>query len=668
MDIKTDNTLSTEMHARISEAFVNHRDLPKVFCKSIFCSAEIPDDLSLSEDISLYIFAKDPVQHLPIIPKNVPSDYVNILTVIADCSLLFQAHFCEKISSFLHTFGYLNDTQKKAYHLSLHEGLINAIEYGCLDMKGEKANLINQTDWFENYRTCIESRLKESAYAHRPIFIQVFLQEGHIVTTLKDPGNGFDKEDYIEEKEKNKLKSHGMGISIIDGLADNYAYTDGGKKLEIYFKAPFADHKTHTITDDFSLKEIREQAHILVVDDQRSNRELVKLYLRTAGYKNVHEAENGSDALSLLKRQSIDLIALDIVMPEMDGFTLYRKIKQIDDLKHTPILFLTGLGDPESKIRGYRLGAVDYVNKPIHHNELVARVDTHIYSGKMMKVLQDYSSRMKKDLDRAAAIQNRLLPSKQDLDILRLKHDLDIEHVYQACDELAGDYWNITDLGHNKIAITLADFTGHGVASSLNTIRLHSLFQEYAHEMENPKTFLKAINQKIYQQTDPETFLTFTYGILDTQTGSFSYIGCGSPPIAILPQSEEEPPFTLDCSGIPLGLLPSDALEIKEKCAIIREGDFMIFYSDALIETAHTPHKKMWLEDGLKDVLLDIQKKHVLPNLESLMKRFNKTAELPLKDDLTLLMIKRAAGKSETQVINTLSNYSQEITVENKVK
>ncbi|KEO83952.1 response regulator transcription factor [Tumebacillus flagellatus] len=109
---------------------------------------------------------------------------------------------------------------------------------------------------------------------------------------------------------------------------------------------------------------------ILLVDDDPHIRELVRLYLRKEGYDTL-EAANGRHALDLLESARVDLIVLDILMPEMDGWDFCREVKRHHDI---PILMLTAKGESQQRIKGFQLGTDDYLVKPFEPVELVLRV------------------------------------------------------------------------------------------------------------------------------------------------------------------------------------------------------------------------------------------------------------------------------------------------------
>ncbi|MBA2879342.1 DNA-binding response OmpR family regulator [Anoxybacillus kamchatkensis] len=109
---------------------------------------------------------------------------------------------------------------------------------------------------------------------------------------------------------------------------------------------------------------------VLIVDDDAHIRELVGHFLSLEGFE-THEAATGKEALAVLEEVKVDLVVLDIMMPEMDGWELCRELRQYDDV---PILMLTAKGETAQKVKGFELGADDYLVKPFDPLELVARV------------------------------------------------------------------------------------------------------------------------------------------------------------------------------------------------------------------------------------------------------------------------------------------------------
>jgi len=115
----------------------------------------------------------------------------------------------------------------------------------------------------------------------------------------------------------------------------------------------------------------------LVVDDEEANRDILARYLKRWGYF-VQTASGGLDALEFMAENRVDLVLLDLLMPEMDGFEVLERIKKNPTLKTIPVLILTAVRDAKTLVRGLECGAADYVTKPFQELELKARVRAHI--------------------------------------------------------------------------------------------------------------------------------------------------------------------------------------------------------------------------------------------------------------------------------------------------
>src|SRR6478672_846799 len=110
---------------------------------------------------------------------------------------------------------------------------------------------------------------------------------------------------------------------------------------------------------------------ILVVDDEEDMRTLVEMYLLNSGYHCL-QAGNGKEAIEYVHKETVDLILLDIMMPEMDGFLVCEEIRKKFDV---PIIFVSAKGEEWDKVKGLKLGGDDYMVKPYHPGELMARVE-----------------------------------------------------------------------------------------------------------------------------------------------------------------------------------------------------------------------------------------------------------------------------------------------------
>jgi two-component system OmpR family response regulator len=120
-----------------------------------------------------------------------------------------------------------------------------------------------------------------------------------------------------------------------------------------------------------NMKKNSAEARLLVVDDEPNIRELLSTSLRFAGFE-VVSAGNGREALAAVEAHAPDLAVLDVMLPDMDGFTVTRRLRAAG--KHFPVLFLTAKDDTEDKVTGLTVGGDDYVTKPFSLDEVVARI------------------------------------------------------------------------------------------------------------------------------------------------------------------------------------------------------------------------------------------------------------------------------------------------------
>ena len=130
------------------------------------------------------------------------------------------------------------------------------------------------------------------------------------------------------------------------------------------------------------------EASVLIVDDVKANRDLLHETLEPCGYE-IILASDGESAVQLAQRVAPDLILLDIMMPGMDGFECCQRLKCIESLKHTPVLFITAKDDTQDIVKAYQVGGLDYITKPFRTEEVRARIETHLKIHSLTRELQD---------------------------------------------------------------------------------------------------------------------------------------------------------------------------------------------------------------------------------------------------------------------------------------
>lgn len=159
-------------------------------------------------------------------------------------------------------------------------------------------------------------------------------------------------------------------------------------------------------------------ARILIVDDNPKNLQVLGGALRSENYE-VEFATSGSGAISWLDKESFDLILLDVMMPEMDGFETCSRIRDGLNLLDIPIIFLTAKTDNESILKGFKVGAQDYITKPFDSLELLARVSTHLELRFARENLKDVNKYLEKLVDERTQKLNKANKELSQLDTIK---------------------------------------------------------------------------------------------------------------------------------------------------------------------------------------------------------------------------------------------------------
>ena len=153
-------------------------------------------------------------------------------------------------------------------------------------------------------------------------------------------------------------------------------------------------------------------AALLVVDDNEDNRYTLTRRLKREGYENLTTANDGRQALDLLRAGRFDLVLLDIMMPEMNGYQVLEHVKADPALRDIPIIMISALEEIESVIRCVELGAEDYLPKPFNPVLLRARVGASLEKKRLRDEVRASLARMERELEGARALQLGMLPSR----------------------------------------------------------------------------------------------------------------------------------------------------------------------------------------------------------------------------------------------------------------
>lgn len=379
------------------------------------------------------------------------------------------------------------------------------------------------------------------------------------------------------------------------------------------------------------------RARILVVDDSEALRKTVSIYLRHGGYRDIHEAAGGEEAMAAADALSPDLIITDLLMPGMDGLELCRRLRASTQHANVPVLIQTGRANGDNRGEVFSNGATDLISKPINAREMLGRVRVHLEQRALVKKLTKYQSMMAEDLELARRMQESILPNPSDIASVEAAFPVEIANTYRASLGLGGDLWGISVPGENQIGIYLADFTGHGVAAALNTFRFHSILRDQHFDELPLAEAMSSMNDFLADTLPTGQFATMLAFRIDFEENSIEFSSAsGPPPMLRFGADGDFEPIVL--AGFPLGIM-RDASFATRKFPF-PPGSAALFYSDALIETPAQPYS-VYAPENLGQTLRNAAHDTAEALRDCVLEGIS---EYELEDDLTLIAIRRKEG------------------------
>lgn len=330
-----------------------------------------------------------------------------------------------------------------------------------------------------------------------------------------------------------------------------------------------------------SINYLNKQWRILVIDDSRLNRAIIKKVL-SGIHMIVDEAIDGMQGLEILKKRSYDLVMVDIIMPKLDGFGFLSKFKESITKDFIPVILMTGSDDLNSKIKGLRIGADDFLLKPLNEKELVARVLSLLRLKSVYTELLDKNLQIKKELEAANRIQQYIIPK----DFSHIKYPI-ISGFYLPIEDIGGDFFDCYVLSNNNIGFLIADVTGHGIPAALIMTMSKMLFSIYAPNYNSTKSLLSIVNSNIRSMLLDTQYITTFYVIYDQKSNKIRFTNAGHT-WALYYRSCKNSVIALDTNGFFIGI--SDSTVFEEKEISVEKGDRLLLYTDGVTEIKNDTH------------------------------------------------------------------------------
>jgi phosphoserine phosphatase RsbU/P len=319
-------------------------------------------------------------------------------------------------------------------------------------------------------------------------------------------------------------------------------------------------------------------ATILVVDDSPVNLRLVVRTLEGRGYR-LLAAKNGRAALDIARRVHPDLILLDVMMPELDGFEVCRALKGDPDTRDAIVVFLSALGEVTDKVTGLELGASDYITKPIQPEEVIARVANHVARQQLEREVRRSRDRLERELASAGAMQRRILPAA-----LPKGMGATFAAYYRTSLYAGGDYYDVFALPDGQFGVIVADVSGHGAPSAIVMAMIRAAVHAFPGFACDPAEMIRYLNRHFEFLWESPMFATALSALVDPREPSVTIACAGHPPPLLLRDGRVSV-LGVDAT---MPILLMELTRVPDVRHTLHQGDRLLFYTDGVTERTDT--------------------------------------------------------------------------------
>lgn len=335
---------------------------------------------------------------------------------------------------------------------------------------------------------------------------------------------------------------------------------------------------------------------VLVVDDSPAQLKILVAMMRHWGFE-VWQADNAADALHLCHRIAPDAVLSDWMMPGMDGLEFCRRFRALDRDSYGYFILLTSKNEKGAIARGLDAGADDFLTKPVHADELRARINAGARILTMERQLGDTLGRLQsaydaidRDLRQARTIQQALMPGRsRDFGAAR------VSLLLKPCGHVGGDLVGMFGPNGGSVGVYGFDVSGHGITSALMTARvaghlgndfpsLNIALTDGGTALRPPEDVATQLNDRLAADPGVLEYLTMAYLTLDLASGRAGLVQAGHPPPLLL-RADGGMSF-VGTGGLPIGLI--GAARYDRIGLSLQPGDRLLLYSDGLTEAELT--------------------------------------------------------------------------------
>jgi sigma-B regulation protein RsbU (phosphoserine phosphatase) len=380
---------------------------------------------------------------------------------------------------------------------------------------------------------------------------------------------------------------------------------------------------------------------ILVVDDNDDNRYTLTLYLNLEGYGNVEVAEGGATAIARLEREPFDLVLLDVMMPQVDGYQVLTWLKTQDHLRDLPIVMISSLNEMASVVRCIELGAVDYLNKPFDPVLLRARIGASLEKKRLRDEVGKHLARLETELAAARLLQQGMVPSS--FPRPTPENPVEIFASMEPAREVGGDLYDFFYADKGTLWFLVGDVSGKGMAAALFMARAKSLIRLAAELMRreggvlpDPSDIIARVNRELCTDNGQMMFVALFLGVLATGSGTLRFCNAGHlAPYRINGQALQ---LVEGAEGAVLGVDPDAHYSSGQ--VILAQGDAIYLSTDGVVEAANA-QGDAFSEERLLAVLRDASARpgaEIVKSVGGAVRDF--VGEAVPSDDITMLVIR----------------------------
>jgi sigma-B regulation protein RsbU (phosphoserine phosphatase) len=330
------------------------------------------------------------------------------------------------------------------------------------------------------------------------------------------------------------------------------------------------------------------ECRVLIVDDVRANIDILVEALR-GDYK-LSVALNGQQAIEAVRRSPPDLVLLDIVMPDIDGYEICRRLRAAEATWELPVMFLSSLEDVKDKARGFEVGGNDYLTKPFEILEVKARVRSLLKAKSYADAVRAAAER---DLRIAREIQTGLLPANIPDQVQGT--GLDLHAVLEPAHHVGGDLFEVLRLDGERVLVAVGDVSGKGIPAALFMAVTMTILRSMARQGHAPEEILRQLNDELLVQNPRGMFVTLQVMVFDPRRRLVTCASAGHHAAVRLTPSQL-PQLVFASTGRVLGLLPADGIGCET--LPFEPGETFVLFTDGVSE-AFGPTGELFGEERL---------------------------------------------------------------------